>query len=99
MLTKNAAYKVMLAKASGRSPKDHPDMHVDDLQDSRLPQHILEAIAKERGKYKDFVVAHLMSKKGDPDFIAQFGTLSQISVGKIVSLSTTYPTLKYNITS
>ena len=40
-----------------------------------------------------------MSKKGGPDFIAQFGTLSQISVGKIASLSTAYPALKCNVTS
>ena len=83
-------YEVMLAKAAGRSPKDHPDMLVDDLQDGRLPRHMLEAIVKERGKCKDCVLARLMSKKGDPDFIAQFGTLSQISVGKIASLSTAY---------
>jgi len=43
VLRKNAAYEVMLAKAAGRSPEDHPDMLVDDLQDGRLPQHMLEA--------------------------------------------------------
>ena len=100
MLTKNSAYEVMLAKAAGRSPKDHPDMLVDDLQDGRLPDTCWKLlIAKERGNCKDFVLACLMRNKGDSDFIAQFGTLSQISVGKIASLSTAYPALKCNVTS
>ena len=86
-------------KAAGRSADDPPEMLARDLVDGKLPLPILNAIAKERGKCKEFVLARLMSKKGDPDFIAQFGTLSQISVGKIASLVTTYPAIKDSITS
>ena len=38
-------------------------------------------------------------QKNDPEFVAQFGTLSQIYVGKIVSLSTAYPAIKSSATS
>ena len=99
VLTKNGKYVMILAKAAGRSMDDAPEDLASDLQEGRLPHHILAEIAKLKGKCKEFVLARLVSKKDDPSFKERFGTMSSIAVGKIGSLTAAYPAIKNNITS
>ena len=52
VLTKNAKYEMILAKAAGRSMDDAPEDLASDLQEGRLPHQILAEIANKRESVK-----------------------------------------------
>ena len=99
LLDGNAKYEAMLTKVAGRSADDSPEDLVSDLHEGQLPHHILEGIAKLKGKCKEFVEARCITKKDDPEFKASFGARNAIPVGKQDRLIALYSSIKEGMTS